>query len=144
MIVSYKSRNINFDKPVRIYRNLNMKGGKWYSIKQDGLVVGHFKESIRFEDCKFIVNHKARKRVIQNKRREVHAYIEGKLIAPAPILTDDVRMIYYDPFDIEYDFSVGSIWKRDKTNIAWSEFIIITGGRIYSCGKRKLYDKEDV
>ena len=40
MITPYKSREIDYSTPVKIYRNLNKKG-KVYSIQQNGLVVGH-------------------------------------------------------------------------------------------------------
>jgi hypothetical protein len=53
-MVRFKNRFWVNSEPVSVYRNLNKKG-KWYSIKQKGLVVAHT-ENIHMYDCKFIVN----------------------------------------------------------------------------------------
>lgn len=76
-IKSYKNRAIDITRPVEIYRCLNRKG-KMYSIRQDGLVVGHT-DNICLRDCKFIVNEAGKRRCITEQQRNVHAYIQGEL-----------------------------------------------------------------
>lgn len=72
---SYKGRTINHSKPVRVYRNLN-KPGVVYSIQQSGKVVGYATD-VTLSQCSCYVNETARQRVVANKCREVHAWIEG-------------------------------------------------------------------
>ena len=76
-ITSFKNREINFDKPVKVYRNLTRKG-KIYSIQQNGLVVGHG-TCITMSNCKFKVNPSGKKRALETGIRNVHAYIEGNI-----------------------------------------------------------------
>jgi hypothetical protein len=61
-------REINLDKPVKVYRNLHGGKDKKYSISQGGLVVGHTNQ-LMLGDCKCVVRDSGRK--------NVHAYIIG-------------------------------------------------------------------
>ena len=70
---SFKGRTINPNKKVKVYRNLH--NGKM-SIQQDGLVVGHCDE-IMINRAEFIVSESGRQRVIKEKRKNVHAFVEG-------------------------------------------------------------------
>lgn len=74
-VIPFKGRTIDYSKPIRIYRNLTKKG-VWYSIVQKGKTVAH-STAICVKDAVFHVNEKTRQRVIKNKRKEFHAYIEG-------------------------------------------------------------------
>lgn len=76
-IVPFKNRTINPDKPVLVYRNLNRKG-KVYSILQDGLVRG-LTTAICLTDCEFVVRQTGNKRVREEKRKNVHAFIKGMI-----------------------------------------------------------------
>jgi DNA-binding transcriptional regulator YhcF (GntR family) len=67
--LSLKGRTINYDKPVKVYRNLNRKG-ILYSISQDGLVVG-YSDEIMLSNAKFVVNMKAKEKIIETKNRTV-------------------------------------------------------------------------
>ncbi len=78
-IVPFKGRAIDPTKRVLIYRNLH-KPGRTYSVKQDGLIVGHGTK-ITVNSVNFIVNEGGRQRVLREKRKNVHAFIEGKLTA---------------------------------------------------------------
>lgn len=67
-------------KKLKVYRNLNAShnGEKgFWSIKQ-GTVKFHCQD-ITLQNVNFLVNEKVRQRVILNKRKEVHAYVEGFL-----------------------------------------------------------------
>lgn len=76
-ITLFKDREIDFYKPVMVYRNLNRKG-KVYSIKQNGLVVAHT-TCLTMSNCEFKVNQSGKKRALETTQRNVHAYIEGKI-----------------------------------------------------------------
>lgn len=60
-----------------IYRNLRMGG---YSVRHRGKVVGHVRGVI-LRDTDFIVRPGGRARVLREKRKNVHAFVRGKLIA---------------------------------------------------------------
>src|SRR5690554_667673 len=85
----YKNREINLEKEVEVYRCLNRKG-KVYSIKQDGLVVAHT-DALTMRDVKFIINQSGKKRCIDKKVRNVHAYIKGKIATKGVMGTTAVR-----------------------------------------------------
>ena len=50
-------------------------------------------------DCKFLVNENGRQRVLRNKKKDVHAYVEGQIISREGLsllpASDEVR---YNPF----------------------------------------------
>ena len=66
---------------VQVYRNINKTsptGIHVYSVRgDDGLVKKHV-EGIHLKDCKLRVGKKGRERVLAEKRKNVHAYIQGK------------------------------------------------------------------
>lgn len=73
----FKNRSLDTLSKVDVYRNLHDKtGNKKYSIRQNGLVVGHT-NLIYLNDVKFVVNQKGRERVIREKRKNVHAFLRG-------------------------------------------------------------------
>jgi len=66
---------------VQIYKNLHRNredGGAVYSIRNnDGIVEGH-ESYLTLESCKLRVSDKGNERVRDEKRKNVHAYIQGK------------------------------------------------------------------
>ena len=63
-------------KKVRIYRNLHKK---CFSVKQNNLVLVHA-DSVSLEEVKFIVSKAGQKRVRDEKKKSVHAFIEGYVV----------------------------------------------------------------
>lgn len=61
----YKDREINLNKPVKVYRNLHKK---CWSIKQGNVVIGHANYLI-LKDCIFTVNQYSRNKVIEHRKR---------------------------------------------------------------------------
>lgn len=104
VVIPYKNRMLNPDVPIRIYRNLNKKG-KWYSIVQFGKTIAHT-TNICIRDFKCIVNQNGRKRVIKNKKKEFHAYIEGMYstsgMGTSAARNDLPAQITYCPYDDSY------------------------------------------
>lgn len=76
MVESYKGRQIDFKKRIEVYRNLRKTEEFWYSIKQDGKVVGHTGD-IELRSCHFQVNEAGRQRVLKTGQKNVHAYVVG-------------------------------------------------------------------
>jgi hypothetical protein len=87
---------INPNKPVKVYRNLNRRvegeDGFW-SVKQ-GTVKFHCR-IISLKEANFLVNERVRLRVIENKRKEVHAFVEGYL---CDALLIGCREVTYNPY----------------------------------------------
>jgi len=68
-----KRYHIDTSRKVFVYKNLHKD---CWSVKQDGLVKAHTK-SINLWDCSFRVNAKGRAKVLEEKRKNVHAGIVG-------------------------------------------------------------------
>jgi hypothetical protein len=96
-IHSFKGREIDYSKPVMVYRNLTRKG-QVYSIKQSGKVVA-FAYRLTLKNVDFIVNHKTQAKIRINKHRQVHAYAKG-FIGATPCFRGEkeVARITYNPY----------------------------------------------
>jgi hypothetical protein len=72
-----KNRRANFIPKgrVQVYYNLHKK---CLSIRYKGKVIEHARE-VTLTDAKFHVSEKGRQRVLKEKRKNVHAYVSGKL-----------------------------------------------------------------
>ena len=88
--------HVDLAKPVRAYRNLHRK---CISIKQDG-IVRCWATNVVLENCKFIVSKAGQKRVRDEKKKNVHAYVQGALakVRETDFLTDDWTESYYNPY----------------------------------------------
>lgn len=94
-ITPFKNRTIDFNKPVCIYRNLMRKGVVW-SVKQDGLVVGHVLHELMLADPQLLVRAAGRQRAIKTKHRNVHAMIKGWVVEDEK--NTRFSRITYNPF----------------------------------------------
>ena len=92
---------IDQTKKVRVYRNLHKK---CFSVKQDGLVRCHV-DNVVLEDCKFIVSKAGQKRVRDEKKKNVHAFVEGFVVDASA--TDHAfsdtpwHELYYNPYQCD-------------------------------------------
>lgn len=91
-------QHIDPSKKVRVYRNLH-KG--CISVKQDGIVRCHA-DNVVLKNCKFIVSKAGQRRVRLEKKKKVHAYVEGYVIdaheADLAIGDSQWSEVYYDPY----------------------------------------------
>jgi len=108
-ILLYKNRYINPDKKVEVYRCLNRKG-KIYSIRQRGVVVAHT-DNIVLEDCEFVVNASGKKKAIETKERNVHAFIRGTIIDKEVV---PLERVTYHPFSEVGFVSNGEVIEKAK------------------------------
>ena len=85
---------------VRVYRNLHKK---CWSVqeKKSRLILFHCNEIV-LKNCKFIVNEAGRQRVLKEKRKNVHAFIEGTLAPISTVGRGYNERVIYNPYAGEY------------------------------------------
>jgi len=92
---------IDATKKVRVYRNLHKD---CVSVKQDGLVKCHT-TNVVLKDCKFIVSEAGQRRVRNEKKKNVHAFVEGFVVDARR--TDELgdfgwKSVYYNPYETDH------------------------------------------
>ncbi len=121
---------------VQIYRNLHRNredGGAVYSVRNsDGIVEGH-ESYLTLENCKLRVSDKGNERVRDEKKKNVHAYIQGKralqwhqyrIITDIDLSLRGHRKVY-DPVEITYNPYKHKTFVRVDTGEAVHEAKII-------------------
>lgn len=93
---TYKDRQVDYSKPVKVYRNLH---NSLLSVVQDNLVVAHAEE-IYLKDVSFLVQKAGQKKCRETRQKTVHAYAKGMIDTQSPLYPDYNR-ISYDPY--KYD-----------------------------------------
>lgn len=120
----FKNKAIDFNEDVLVYRNLHMKG-KWYSIRQGGVVVAHCQNFI-LSNCTFVINNSGKKEAIKTGIRNVHAFICGKL--SSDISNSFSFNLRYKPFESGgFYINVG----EDKKYIDTASFAYTSGDNIF-------------
>lgn len=122
---------------VKVYRNLNKD---CLSIVKGKLVHG-YAEYVELVDVTFTVNEKKRQKVLQERKKNVHAYVCGKILQGLPIKKlgfDKVEDLYktieeqgyirvkYNPYLFDSFVRVDTGEKIEKADIA-----IVVMDRIY-------------
>lgn len=85
---------LDYSRPVHVYRNLHKK---CYSVRQDGLVKGHFRQ-LAVENPRFVVNTAGRTQVRKTKTKNVHAVISGKLANFVGLQAISGDSVTYNPY----------------------------------------------
>lgn len=100
---SYKNRSIDLSQKVMVYKNLH---NGLFSVKQNGLVVAHVKNLV-LTNVSFSVSESGRQRVIQEKRKNVHAYVIGEIVdINREFLDVDSSIdISYNPYKFKYFYN---------------------------------------
>jgi hypothetical protein len=85
---------------VRVYRNLHKKcfSVKCMKIKR---VIAHV-DDITLIDATFPVSKAGRERVLRDKQKNVHAFVQGKISYGTKL--DDGRRICYNPYKMDHFF----------------------------------------
>lgn len=84
---------IDRSKPVKVYRNLTRK---CYSVQQGGIVRCHVGR-IELWQCKLKVSESGRQRVLKERRKNVHAFVEGRV--SAEFWGGWSKRLYYNPYE---------------------------------------------
>jgi hypothetical protein len=90
---------LNPEKPIKVYRNLNRTFGRekgFWSVRQ-GTVKFHC-QAIFLKNVTFPVNERVRLEVVRDKKKQVHAYVEGFII-DRPTYFDNCEAITYNPYE---------------------------------------------
>lgn len=118
---SYKNRPIDFNKQVKIYKNLH---NGLFSVMQNNLVVAHI-ESFTLNNVVFKVNESGRQRVIKEKKKNVHAFICGLLVdVNQGFLHDRLSAISYNPYRASNFYFKGD---NDFDEVLLNDFEIVQG-----------------
>lgn len=104
---SYKGRNVEIGKNVDIYRNLHTNDGYSIRCSKTGLVLAHC-STVRIKNAKFIVSESGRQKNIREKRKRVHAYVRGELIAYNEELPQSFSKVLYNPYYTEFFTDAGT------------------------------------
>lgn len=117
--------HIDKSKPVRVYRNLHKN---CVSVRQGGIVKCHA-ENVVLKDCKFIVSAAGQRRVRDEKKKNVHAFIQGYVFdsreadkvvdgskSDEEILAGDTgwQSVYYNPYSTDH-------WQL--SNVPYDEYV---------------------
>lgn len=124
-------------KPLRVYRNLHKGNFSIQSYIKDkgGYRVTDRATSAILEDCIFRVYEAGRQKVLREKRKNVHAYVEPKSYKhiQGEVDTSNLREIYYNPY--EHD----SFVYKDTNKVAVSVGRILTyNNKLYDVSKMLL------
>jgi hypothetical protein len=120
IIKPYKNRSIDTNKKVRVHRNLGKQVKEAYSIKQNGLVVGHADEIYLINGNTHIIPS-AQAQAIRERTRNVHAFIEGFVAENLmPNNSSEFAQITYNPFEHK-DF----VYKKSYSRIISMQEVII-------------------
>ena len=94
---------IDLNRRVYVYFNLHKKV---WSVRQGGKVVAHTKH-IMLKDARFLVGQAGRKKVLREKKKNVHAGVSGYVVERVPNIPDFCTTVSYNPY-------------KDKTFINYS------------------------
>ena len=115
--------NIDNQKPVRVYFNLHKKV---FSVQQKNergsWIVRGYSSNIILKDAKFKVSQAGRARVLREKRKNVHAFVEG-FVSEASIETP--TRISYNPYKFAHFYTT----KEEKVLSAGLVSLAIDSGK---------------
>jgi hypothetical protein len=110
-----------------VYRNITKQ---CWSVRDDGIVVAHL-DCLVVRDAKFLVSEAGRRRVVREKRKNVHAGISGLVIAgqkDLSLLSDVIRhgaKVRYNPYQFKTFVLAES--EEPVSKAAWA-YLDPTGG----------------
>jgi hypothetical protein len=99
-LVKNAAEFLDVDKPVYVYRNLR---NDCWSVRQGSTVRFHTLYAF-LRDAKFKVSQAGRKRVVKDKRKNVHAFVVGLLTDPCQefvtsyVVKQKYSAIIYNPY----------------------------------------------
>ncbi|QZA69796.1 hypothetical protein 043JT007_278 [Bacillus phage 043JT007] len=112
-MIGYKGREVKNGCSSKVYYNLHKHT---FSVQQCGLVVLH-SDTVVLNEVEFTVRESGRQRVLMEKRKNVHAFVNGFLSLGAEEIDSGYREATYNPYlyDSFVDKETGQrINKADK------------------------------
>ena len=107
---------IDTNRRVYVYFNLHKKV---WSIRQDGKIVEHTKY-IMLKDARFLVGQAGRKKVLREKRKNVHAGVSGYVVGRVPNVPDFCTTVSYNPYENETFIN----YSNEKP-ILWAPYVVM-------------------
>jgi len=101
---------------VQAYRNLNIRGGVAWSVRVDGIVVA-IVDHVLLSDVTLTVRESGRQRVLRDKSKNVHAWVDGSWEVKAP--RSGWERIRYNPY--KYDSFVRASSDRPLHHVPWAK-----------------------
>ena len=129
---------IDPNKRVYVYFNLHRK---CFSVRQGNKVVEHANR-VCLKDVRYLVQQAGRRKVLKEKRKNVHAGLSGYYVksVPVPVISFDVT---YNPY--KYETFVDT---QDHEPQEWSEYAYLECGKdwrnIEAIFTREYFEKEEV
>jgi len=99
---------------VQVYRNLN-NGLISIQDLSTGLVLGHA-DAIDLEEANFIVREAGRQQVLKEKRKNVHAFVRGKVISIQNFQPYKGRSLRVNRLSDLQDLQVSNMWTTTKVS----------------------------
>lgn len=120
---------VDWDGRVKVYWNSTKK--VFSVIGKRGIVIAH-KNCIFLKDCRFVVREGGRQRVLKEKKKNVHAFVEGTI---DKFKQKDI-MCGYGPYKylrIEYNpYKVGKfVYVANNQPVHEAACVFLMNGRIY-------------
>ena len=132
------------DVPVDVYRNLHKN--TWSILnRRTGRVIART-DNVVVKNVKFVVQPGGRKRVIEEERKNVHAFVRGT-VSPVPTVTATQGLfnvqVKYNPYILEPDPRAGHFYKVETKEIVGEADMVILdtrGAWIQENGSKGLSD----
>ena len=107
---------IDTNRRVYVYFNLHKKV---WSVRQDGKIVEHTKY-IMLKDARYLVGKAGRKKVLEEKRKNVHAGVSGYVVDRVPNVPDFCTTVHYNPYKNETFISHAT-----ERPMVWSPHVVM-------------------
>ncbi len=114
-----------------IYRNLHKK---CFSVRQRGRVVGHLMddptEHVLLKDVKFAVQPAGRRKVLREKRKNVHAFVRGDMVSLPSYthlgLNQFTNEVTYNPYHYSTFY-----FKESELGITHADYALVRHGKVW-------------
>jgi len=122
-------------RPFRVYRNLhrgNFSVQSYLQYKKGYRVTDRVSTAI-LEDCSFRVYESGRQKVIKEKRKNVHAYIESDSyrVINGDVDVSNFREIYYNPYDLD-----AFVYKDNLKKVEKVKSILTYNNKLYDVSNK--------
>jgi len=109
---------VDLSKPVEVYKNLNHD---CFSVRQGGIVRFHTK-IVCLKNVTYKVSEAGRQRVLKEKRKNVHAFVVGKICHSDEVSKETLPFtaawVSYNPYKNDSFYVVGDGQKIKKSQYA--------------------------
>jgi hypothetical protein len=126
LIKRYNDRNVYLGQRFQVYRNLNTPNSTFFSLKdkKTGLVAAHG-NCFKIENVKCHVG-KGRFKVREQKRKAVHAWLEGDYADECNMDISQLQEVYYEPYTLDHFVN-----KETGETLEYIDMVYFCDGKCY-------------